>query len=128
MFEFLTGNKGAEMVGKAVDGIRDGLDALVFTDEEKTRATKTTFDQIIEFNRIMVDQGSVQAVTRRLLAVSIVAYYILLTTLAVILHLVGCINDAEYIFRVIDLYSWAFTSVIVIYFGPHQLQKITKRN
>lgn len=128
MFSFIKGLFGSSknqetLVETAAKGIYNGLDALVFTDEEKAQFRKEQMDTVLEFSKIAYDQNSIRSITRRWLA-----FLVAFPTMALILS-AAIINpfNAEYsrfLFEVAGtLVPW-MGGVLVFYFGPHLLSKL----
>jgi len=76
LFSWITGSsKSAE---KAVDGVVNGLDAMFFTDEEKSRANMKALELKIEFARATAGMS----ISRRIIVVMVSAAWLLLVILA----------------------------------------------
>ena len=76
IFSWITGSsKSAE---KAVDGVVNGLDAMFFTDEEKSQANMKALELKIEFARATAGMS----ISRRIIVVMVSAAWLLLVILA----------------------------------------------
>jgi hypothetical protein len=76
LFGWITGSsKSAE---KAVDGVVNGLDAMFFTDEEKSQANMKALELKIEFARATAGMS----ISRRIIVVMVSTAWLLLVMLA----------------------------------------------
>ncbi len=89
-YSFLTGAD----VQKNIDYVAKGIDAMVFTDEEKSNANFA----LVKAN---LKALSTQSVARRIIAVAVVAEYFMLLNVAIVLYLAGMVEQAQFIFEVI---------------------------
>ncbi len=114
-----------KIVETAADGIYNGLDKLVYTDEERAEALQKGREAFLKFVDIAYDQNSVRAVTRRWLAFMVVAPVMLAFVVSGAIYLV----DTEYAKHlaglVRELGPWA-AGVLAFYFGPHILGSMKK--
>ena len=121
---FASGPAAAEKVLDA--GIR-GLDALVFTEEEKAVMQKQLGEQWIEIQKVMLGETSIQAVTRRVLAIMTLGSF---TTL--VLGAAAAYPFAkEYAAFLLDLaqsqFGWMALGVMGFYFGPYMVQRMLNK-
>ena len=121
------GGKAAENVtdiGKTVtNGIVSGLDALVYTDEEKDENKKEGAKIILQFWDKIAQENTEQSKARRELAkMTMQVYYGLI--LMGILVWPFMKEYAGFIFGAVKEISILVGMVAAIYFGPHQLSKI----
>lgn len=72
---------GANLLEKGAAGI----DALFYTDEEKAKAGAETYTKWLEAQKILIAESSVKSITRRILAVMILAVYLLMMLFAAII-------------------------------------------
>ena len=109
-----------ETAGKVVDGVVSGVDKLFFTDEEKTEASQKAMDSIYSFIKTTMDESSIRSITRRVLAVMIVAVFLFLLVFGALVyffdatwaaHALGCAKSL----------SNLVLAVSVFYFGPYQV-------
>lgn len=113
-------NTATELVKEGAKGI----DALFFTEEEKSRASLEMINLWIETQKVVRDENSAKSITRRYLAVMIVAF-----TLG--LGLGACAiypflpNAAHFVLSIIKEYGFMTTSVVVFYFGYYAVKQIT---
>lgn len=109
---------GPDAAEKVLDaGIR-GLDALVFTDEEKNVAKQKLSETWLETQKVLQAETSIRSVTRR-----IIAFVIIFTFTGLILA--GAIFfkfDKEYSAFLLSLaegqFGWLVVTVATFYFGP----------
>ncbi len=120
IFSWLTGNsKAAET---AVDGAVKGLDALFFTEEEKSQASQKILELKIDYAK----HTAFMSVSRRVIVVSVCAVW----TLSVILMLaLGLFAGADSVmFKAIktvlvDVVMQPFSIIIGFYFLAHVASK-----
>lgn len=116
-----SGPKAAEKVLDA--GIR-GIDALVYTDEEKAVAHQKLMDTWLKLQEQLAGESTVRAVTRRILAFIFAGSFVTLNLAAAVVYFW---NDAyaQFLFNVADgQFGIATTLVVGFYFGPHMLQRL----
>lgn len=114
------GSANAEkIVNTAADGIYNGLDKLVYTDEEKTDAYQKGVDTFLAFVKVAYDDNSFRSVTRRWLAWAIVGFNLLLAGTASAFAIMGKIDIVNSILAIATSLQlgWAFVAVVVFYFG-----------
>lgn len=92
-WSFLTG--GSDVAEKAADGIYNGIDKLIYTDEEKAEASQKGFELFLEYQKATLPQNK----ARRQLALLVTALW---TTLVVIQAL-GVIFSLSFITEMKDL-------------------------
>lgn len=96
---FLTGAKQADkalgIVEKATSGIVNGLDALVYTDEEKSAAGQKITDSHIKLMDTLANENTARAITRRIIAVMFCANFLALLDFALVAYVVGLIVEAR---------------------------------
>ena len=113
LFSWITG--GGETADKVVDGITNGLDAMFFTDEEKSVASQ----KVLDFKLKWIQATSGQNLARRYISLAIVALWTFLIVLAVFLKLIGS-EDSKFVFDTLrDVVNAPFMIVIGFYFAAH---------
>lgn len=122
MFDWFTsGPKAAEKVLDA--GVR-GLDALVFTDEERAELSKRLGDQWIDLQKALGEETTTRSVTRRIMAFAVVFPFVSLVLLAAGVYP----WMPDYAGFLIDLadskFGWLVVGVGAFYFGPHMLGRM----
>jgi hypothetical protein len=115
---------GPEAATKALEaGIR-GLDALVFTDEERLEYQRKMADAWIKLQEILGEETTVRGVTRRILAVMFTGAYLILSFLAVGMYAVNTAY-ADFIWEVCNgQLGWITLTVAAFYFGPYFLTQL----
>jgi hypothetical protein len=139
MFKWLTGLFGSSkntetVVETAAKGIYNGLDMLVYTNEEKAQALAEGRKVFLKFVDKAYDQNSIRSVTRRWLAFLVVGPTIVFLVLSAIFHGIGTfgssqasIDYAKYLFSMAQvLVPWA-GGVLIFYFGPHLIGAARKK-
>ena len=113
---------GSEVAQKAIEtaaeGLYNGLDMLIYTDEEREKALEKARETFLEFAKIAYEQNSVRAVTRRWLA-----FLVLFPNMGIIIAAaVIWYWDKEYanfLFMLASKLLPLSVGILVFYFGPH---------
>jgi len=122
---------GADVVKTFTDGIVDGLDALIYTEEERAKMSQKGAETLLEFFNVFARESSPRALARRALAVKTFDAFFALIFLGVVCRIFGVI-EPKLIDVAKDLISLATSgivgglvlSVATTYFVPHQISKI----
>lgn len=118
---FASGPAAAEKVLNA--GIR-GLDALVFTEEEKSKVNERLSEHWLEVQKVMLNETSIQAVTRRVLAVLVVGSFVLLVLGAAIAYPFAK-EYAQFLLELAESqFGWMALGIMTFYFGPYMIQRM----
>ena len=117
----------ATEVGKSiVDGLISEIDAIAYTDEEKAEAHQKGTETILIFWEVISRENTEQSKARRILAkMTFQVFFFFLLAAAVVYKF-----DPEYAKFLLILAGkimFLVSAISVIYFGPHQLQKIVKK-
>ena len=121
----------------AADGLSNGIDKLVYTQEEKAEAMQGARATFLEFAKVAHDQNSIRSVTRRWLAFMIVGPTMLFYVGSAFFHGIGTFTTmpvvtgqaiavvpaattyALFLFKLAgELTPWA-GGVLAFYFGSH---------
>jgi len=121
------------IVETAAKGIYNGLDALVFTDEEKAQYRAEQSAAVLEFAKVAYDQNSIRSITRRWLAFMVVAPAMLCFVLSMIMSLVhaftglegAAIAGKDLFALFVEIGPWAI-GILAFYFGGHLLSALRK--
>jgi len=125
MFSFLkklfgSGETAGKVIEKAADGIYNGIDKLVYTDEERADALAKGRELFMEFAKVAYDENSIRSVTRRWLAFMVVAPTMLAFVVSGVMYLFNQ-PYADHLFQMVQTMGpWA-AGVLAFYFGPHIL-------
>lgn len=116
-----------ETGAKVADGIMSGLDKIWFTDEEKSDARQKGSETLLKFWETIAKENTEQSKGRRILAVMTFKVYFSLLLMAVAVY---SFNEdyAKFIFSVAGVLSVLVAMIGAIYFGPHQISKVWKKN
>lgn len=107
---------GGKNVDKGLDMASKGLDALFFTNEEKSVANQKVLDWKLKW----ISATGAQSIARRVISYIIVGLWSYIVLLAVHLHLLGLTGEAEFLFKVLrDVLHWPFITIIGFYFAAH---------
>ena len=137
-FSWLTGAKAVDktlnIADKTTSGIISGLDKMFYTKQEKAevlikkleiaeRVSKTH----IELMKVTHDETTTRSVTRRIIAISIMAFTIF-SIIAVCIIRKFDPEWAEFILKVVEYFQFdrAFIAVVIFFFGNHIITRIKK--
>jgi len=120
MLNFITGIFGkGDTVEKGLDMAGKGLDAMFFTDEEKSVANQTILDWKLKW----ISATGAQSVARRVIAYMIVALWSFMVVLGVGLELMNATTKSEYVFNVLkNIVNYPFMLIIGFYFAAHMVR------
>ena len=116
IFSFLTGQSST--AEKVVDGAIDGIDAMFFTDEEKSVANQKVLDWKLKY--ATASQG--MSVSRRIITFTIAAAWLLLVLLTVAVGLMLGGDHAKVTFLIkimVDVVMQPFSIIVGFYFLAH---------
>ena len=116
IFSFLTGTSAT--AEKAVDGIVSGLDAMIFTDEEKSHASM----KVLDFKLKYAEATQGMSISRRVIAFTISAAWLLLVVLTVAVGLIlgGTSAEVGFLMKIMtDVVMQPFSIIIGFYFLAH---------
>lgn len=102
---------GSENSGKIIDGIKQGADALVFTDEEKARSNEKFLDLYIRYQEATQPQN----IARRLIALMIVGLFVFLVLLMIAMYQLNQ-PFAEFVFEILTDVVVNPTMVIITFY------------
>ena len=130
MFSWLTGlfgssSKTGDVLNKAADGLYNGLDKLVYTDEEKADALAKGREVFLKFAEKAYDQNSIRSVTRRWLAFMVVGPCIVFYIASGVSFFFSQEAANHFMNMATGLTPWA-GGVLVFYFGPHLIGAANK--
>jgi len=117
---FFGGAEAATHVIKAAaDGVYNGIDKAVYTDEEKSDDKILKLKAYLDFAKQTLDENSIRNVTRRWLAWGVVGWTLFNAQIAIVFAIKG---QVEVVQRIIDVavafqIGIAFLAVMSLYFG-----------
>lgn len=121
IFSWITG--GGKQVDKALSMVDRGLDALVFTQEEKSVANQ----KVLDFKLNWIKATGPQNAARRVIAYGVCGLWALMLVLGMGLQLFGNVEDAKFIFKMMDdLVNTPFMIIIGFYFAAHIVRAYKK--
>jgi len=119
-FSFLTG--GSKTAEKVVDGVSSGLDAMFFTDEEKSVASQKILDWKLAYAKATAGMS----ISRRIIVCAVVTLWAFLVLLLIAIGLIlgGKHANVEFLFLVMkDIVAIPFSIIITFYFLAHVVGK-----
>ena len=103
------------VIETGIKALVDSGDALFYTEEEKAANKAAQQDWYL---KLMV-AISPSAKSRRGVAWSIMGMVTLLTIVCVVCKLMGYVENAEYVLKLMtDVWAWPFVAVVGFYFAP----------
>jgi hypothetical protein len=128
---WLTGIKAAlsapKIVEKGVDGVIAGIDKCFYTDEERSEAKQEAGKTLLKFWELTTQENTEQSKARRVLAKMTFQVYFFLVIMGALVYKFDS-SYAKFLFDVAGSMTWLVTMVGAIYFGPHQVSKIWKKD
>jgi hypothetical protein len=118
-----TSDKALNTASDLVKSGAKGIDKLFFTSEEKSQASLDMIKLWIETQKVLRDENSAKSITRRILAVLIIAANAVLAFGAAIVYHFSQ-DHALFILELIKEYSWITASVVIFYFGYYAVKQI----
>jgi len=115
--------KVAETADKIVDGAIKGIDALFFTDEEKSRASLEAINLWIKTQEVIANENTARSITRRILAVMIIAFNLLAMLFTIAIYPFN-IAWATFTLGLLSQFGFATGAVVVFYFGYYGFKQI----
>lgn len=107
---------GSKAVDKGMSMLDKGLDAMVFTDEEKS----VTNQKVLDWKLKWIEATGPQSKARRFITYIIVSVWTYLVMLGIHLRLFGYKEQADYVFKMLnDVVHWPFITIIAFYFAAH---------
>lgn len=121
---FSSGPAAAE---KVLDAGIKGIDALVFTDEERAALHKELASNWLELQKVLGEETTVRSVTRRVIAIMVVGPFV-----ALVLGAAAAFPfSQEYAKFLLELaqsqFGWLTLGVAGFYFGPHMIQRMSAK-
>ena len=129
-YSFLTSStKAIENTTKAgekiVDGLLSGLDKVWHTPEEQSDARQKASETILKFWEAVAKENTQQSIARRRLAEMTFKVYFFFLLTALVLY--GFDKEyAKFALSLAGVITFLVSAIGIIYFGPHQFQKIIK--
>jgi len=123
-------SNGEKVVDTATDLVKSGasgIDMLFFTDEERAMASAKIMEQVIELHKANADQNSIRSRVRRMLAVIVLAEYLLLLNISVGLGLCDKMALSQFVFKVAnDALGSTVLAIVIFYFGYYGINAIAR--
>lgn len=113
---------GGKTVEKITDGVINGADALVYTDEEKAADRAKRSELWFKFMEMARDESSIRSVTRRLLAVVIIGHWLLYLNISLGLYLFDETEKATHVFGLAGEMNLLVAGVGAFYFATHLMR------
>lgn len=112
-----------ETIQTAVHGVIDGVDKLIWTDEERAQASQKITDTWLKAVAATASESSTRSITRRLLAVMVMGSFLLLLLSGAFLFKVDP-NWSEYLLRCAGQLSSLVMSISIFYFGYYAVNSV----
>jgi hypothetical protein len=115
---FTPGSSAAE---KVLDGAVRGIDALVFTDEERSVARQRVLDNWLELQKSLGAETTTRSITRRILAILILVPFVLLIMSAAVVYAFDPAYAQFLVLLAQGNFGMLAMGVGAFYFGPYML-------
>lgn len=113
---------GPDAVASAMDGVKKGLDAVWFTNEERAQADDKVRDFMIRY----LEATQPQNLARRYIAFGIVGLWMALVALAVASRPFS-LDYSDFVFSTLrDVVAVPFAGIMAFYFGAHLIRSYRK--
>lgn len=114
----VNGNGAGE---KLLDASISGIDKAFYTDEEKAEKRAEAYARWQDLQLVLAEKGTGTAVNRRIVSWFVLIAFMLSFLVTLGFSLAGYIEQARTAMEVAENFKvgWAFSAVIVFYFGPH---------
>ena len=123
---FRTTPKVIDTAANVVDaGIR-GIDALFFTDEEKSESSRKTYELWLETQKIIRDENTIRSMTRRILACMIMGEFTLLLLMAAVAW-PFMPEWGKMLLEIAKSLSNLVIAIAIFYFGPYAFSAYMKK-
>lgn len=117
----------AETGKTIVDGIVSGFDKICFTDEEKADYSQKAQETVLKFWETVSKENTEQSKARRDLAKMTFKVFFFLLLVALVLFRID-VEHAKFALQLAEKISFLISAIAVIYFGPHQISKVWKKD
>jgi len=124
---------GSETAEKLADAAIKSGDALIYTDEEKSKTAERQRDLYFRFLELSRDESSIKSITRRVLAFAVIGQWLALINLAAGLGVWGALAETKqpaeaalFVFGLIQDMFWFVFAVGTFYFGAGIINQVSK--
>lgn len=118
-----TSEKAVDTAADLIKRGADGIDALFFTSEEKSKASLEMINLWIKTQEVLRDENTAKSITRRYLAITIIAATFGMGIGAAAVYPFNP-EWSAYILAILKEYGFMTTSVVVFYFGYYAVKQI----
>jgi len=108
-----------------ITGAVAGIDALVFTAEEKSRASLEAYQLWLKTQEVLASESSVRSITRRILAIMILGTFLGLLIAAAVAYPISE-TYAAFLLSLASELSGLSLAIGCFYFGVHLLRGLGK--
>ena len=103
-----------------------GIDKIAYTDKEKAEAHQKGTETILKFWEVIARENTEQSKARRILAKMTSQVFFFFLLVAAVVYKFDP-KYAKFLLILAGKIMFLVSAIGVIYFGPHQLQKIVKK-
>ena len=112
-----------QTVGDVVEKVGKAADTLNFSQQERANLNAETVESLAEFVKATASESTDRSITRRYLAIMIIAVYLLVSLFIIVYYPFNHENAQQLVKMVIELdLGIAFISVIAFFFGAHMIR------
>jgi len=112
-----------QTIEKAVDKVGKAADTLNFSQQERAELNKETVEGLAQFVKDTATESTDRSITRRYLAIMIIAVYLLISLFIVAYYPFNHEVAKELVKLMLELdLGIAFISVIAFFFGAHMIR------
>jgi hypothetical protein len=117
--------KSADVLGKVTDAVVKGGDALILTDEERIQYNQKAAELHLELTKQIGKESSPTAVSRRIVAMTVLVPFVLLKVGSALIYWWGDIQTSIHWEEVASDFEYPSLAVVAFYFGTHLAGKLT---
>lgn len=112
-------DKAMDLASSSIKGVGNWIDNRTFTDQEKSVANADAVKLHLKLVELTANENSTRSITRRIMAWAVVGVILALGIISVGFALAGQGEAVKSVLLVAEAFKlgWAFTAVIVFYFG-----------
>ena len=114
-----------KVVETASNGIYNGLDKLIYTEEEKADAMAKGRELFVDFVKIAYEENSIRSIARRWLAFMVIAPEMFLFLMSGVIYPFDATYAGHLLTLVQIMAPWS-AGILAFYFGPHLLSALKK--
>ena len=111
-------------INTVIDKAANGIDKLMFTNEEKNEFNKSLADGVAQFAKDTLNESTIRSQSRRVISIAITCVYLFLVLTSAVIAFFNP-DISTFLFKLTnETLGTAFVSVIAFHFGGYYLSNI----